>query len=516
MLSTYYYRGDEDNGGVHWNSGINNKAVYLMVDGGTFNTKTVTALGWEKTAAIIYDEVNTNLLTSGADYSDLYYALQQACASLIGQKGIIASDCVEVKDAIDAVEMYAQPATNFNTDAPLCSGNTPVIASSDDLETGTGKWTFENTGTANAWQLDSPYGPFAQSGQHFLYADDYPQTGGKPTDAKAKLASFAVPNNAYLWFAQAYDFETGYDTNDPTLYYYDGGVLEYSTNNGTSWVDAGSLMEYNKYNGKIYNKLINGSYINPLHGRSAFVGTSHGYISTRLNSSSLAGKTVIFRWRMALDGYVSVWGWWVDNIKVYTCGQPTTFADVPNTHPYYNDIEILYANGLTGGCATGPLKFCPDQIMNRGQAAVFILRANFGSSYVPPVATHIFKDDWTKGTWAEPWAEGMRKEGISAGCLASPLKYCPWDQIPREQAVIFALRMKYGTLYTPPPATGTLFADMTNPAYYATSWAEQAYKDGIITNCGTTGGKPNFCPKAFVSRGLAAYMIVRAKGLTMP
>ncbi len=171
---------------------------------------------------------------------------------------------------------------------------------------------------------------------------------------------------------------------------------------------------------------------------------------------------------MGLDDGGVAWGWWLDNIKVYTCGKPTTFADVPNTHPYYNDIEILYANGLTGGCATNPLKFCPDQIMNRGQAAVFILRANFGSSYVPPVPTHIFKDDWSKGTWAEGWAEGMRNEGLSAGCLANPLKYCPWDQIPREQAVIFALRMKYGTLYTPPPATGTLFADMTNPGYYAT------------------------------------------------
>ena len=86
MSSPNYYEGDEDNGGVHHNSGINNKAVFLMVDGGSFNGKTVTALGWTKTAAIYY-EVNTNLLFSGADYSDLYYALQQACTNLIGQKG---------------------------------------------------------------------------------------------------------------------------------------------------------------------------------------------------------------------------------------------------------------------------------------------------------------------------------------------------------------------------------------------------------------------------------------------
>jgi probable HAF family extracellular repeat protein len=193
-----------------------------------------------------------------------------------------------------------------------------------------------------------------------------------------------------------------------------------------------------------------------------------------------------------------------------------TFADVPLSHPYWQDIEILYANGLTGGCATSPLKFCPDQIMNRGQAAVFMLRANFGSSYVPPTPIHYFKDDWKKGPWAETWAEGMRNTGLSAGCSTNPPKYCPWAQIPREQAVIFALRMKYGASYTPPPATGTLFADMTNKSYYATSWAEQAYQDELIPNCGISGGKPKFCPKDLVSRGLAAYMIVRAKDLTMP
>ncbi len=204
-----------------------------------------------------------------------------------------------------------------------------------------------------------------------------------------------------------------------------------------------------------------------------------------------------------------------DNVVTYGTPKPT-FADVPTSHPYYNDIEILYANGLTAGCGTSPLRFCPDQTMNRGEAAVFMLRGNLGSSFAPDAATHIFKDDWTKGTWAEPWAEGMYKKGMSAGCSSSPLKYCPWEQIPREQAVIFALRLKYGMNYIPPAATGTMFADMTNPSYFATSWAEQAYKDGLIASCGTSGGKPMFCPKNLVSRGLAAQMIVRAKNLTMP
>ena len=309
MSSIYYYEGEADNGGVHFNSGVNNKAVYLMVDGDSFNGKTVKGLGWTKTAAIYY-EANSKLLSSGADYSDLYYALQKACSSLVGQKGITTADCVEVKDALDAVEMNGQPATSFNTDAPLCAaGSLPSIVLADDLEKGTSKWTFKN-GAYPRWQLDSAYyGPYAQSGKHSLYADDYP---GTVTDATARLAAVTIPQNAFLHFAHAYDFETGYYSG--ALRNFDGGVLEYSTNGGVSWVDAGSLINFNKYKGKVFT----GSG-NPLSGRSAFVGSSHGYISTRLNLASLAGKKVSFRWRMGLDMSVYDLGWWVDNVKVYTC-----------------------------------------------------------------------------------------------------------------------------------------------------------------------------------------------------
>ena len=311
MSSEYYFIDEEDSGGVHSNSGINNKAVYLMVDGGSFNGKTVTALGWAKTAAIYY-EANAKLLSSGADYSDLYHALQRACTNLVGQKGITAANCAEVKDALDAVEMNGETIYyNFNSDAPLCAENSvPKIVFADDLEAGTGKWTFNN-GAYRRWQLDSPYGPYAQSGNHSLYADDYPDT---ISDATARLATVAIPANAFLHFAHAYGFEAGSIPGDPTTYYFDGGVLEYSINGGSSWTDAGSLINFNGYQGTLFT-----GAGNPLSGRTAFVGSSHGYISSRLNLASLAGKNVTFRWRMGLDEAVSDWGWWVDNVKVYTC-----------------------------------------------------------------------------------------------------------------------------------------------------------------------------------------------------
>ncbi len=346
MSSPNYYEGAGDSGGVHYNSGVNNKAIFLMVDGGTFNGKTVTSLGWEKTGAIYY-EAQTNLLSSGADYLDLYYALQQACTNLIGQHGITSGNCVEVKDAVDAVEMNMQPAPNFNTDAPLCSTaeTTPKITFADDLESGTSNWTFNN-GTYARWQVDSPfYGLFAKSGLHSLYADDWP---GEITDATAQLASLVIPPNAYLHFAHAYNFETD------TPIYWDGGVIEYSTNSGSTWFDAGSLIDYNGYKGTIFN-----GAGNPLSSRPAFAGTSHGYISTRLNLASLAGETVTFRWRMGLDEAADAGGWWVDDVRIYTCVagpdvSSITRADANPTVATSVDFTVTFSEAVTGVDTSAP------------------------------------------------------------------------------------------------------------------------------------------------------------------
>ncbi len=68
--------------------------------------------------------------------------------------------------------------------------------------------------------------------------------------------------------------------------------------------------------------------------------------------------------------------------------------------------------------------------MNRGQVAAFMLRWHFGQNYVPPVRSHIFQDDWTKGPGrkAGPRACGVR---VSGRVSTNPPKYCPWT-IPRE------------------------------------------------------------------------------------
>jgi Zn-dependent metalloprotease len=307
MQSPLYRKDLADNGGIHHNSGVNNKAVFLMVRGGTFNNKTVTALGWKKTAALYY-EVNTNLLSSGSDYSDLYFALQQACITLTGQHGITSANCLEVKDALNAVQMNSQPASGFNPDSMLCPSDMATSPSltlfKDDLENGEGNWSKSGL----AWALSSGY---ATSGTSMFFGKDTDPY----TDSRAAMKT-GVPipiGKTFLHFKHAYLLDSF--TYQGVPYYYDGGVLEYSTDVGTTWTDANPLFSA----GKNYGSALYASSGNPLGGRRAFVGNSHGYVSSRYNLSSLAGKTVQFRWRLGTDQSVDLMGWYVDDVQIYTC-----------------------------------------------------------------------------------------------------------------------------------------------------------------------------------------------------
>jgi Zn-dependent metalloprotease len=297
----------DDNGGVHTNSGVNNKAAYLMVDGGTFGGRNVTALGWNKTLAVYY-EAQTNLLTSGSDYLDLYNALYQACLNKVGTNGIARADCTEVRDAVLAVKMNLQPAGNFNPHAPYCPSGTsraPTDLYFEDFETGLDGWTVGSIWGESAWKLS---GDNALAGKTSLWGDDSYQDA----DSYAMMKAVFLPagTKPYLHFSHSFGFES------MSAYYYDGGVLEYSIDNGKNWLDAKPLFSAGlSYKGSIYTG-IGGSR---LAGRAAFVGDSHGYVSSRYNLTTLAGKFVRFRWRLGTDKDASVTGWHVDNVIVYLC-----------------------------------------------------------------------------------------------------------------------------------------------------------------------------------------------------
>jgi bacillolysin len=87
-----------DFGGIHTNSGVNNKAAYLMYSYGLTRDK----------IAKIYYEAQTNILTANSDYFALYEALKLACTRLSGL-GLDCSETGAVRKAIDGAQMYNIP-----------------------------------------------------------------------------------------------------------------------------------------------------------------------------------------------------------------------------------------------------------------------------------------------------------------------------------------------------------------------------------------------------------------------
>ncbi|HXF85766.1 MAG TPA: YDG domain-containing protein [Anaerolineales bacterium] len=182
------------------------------------------------------------------------------------------------------------------------------------------------------------------------------------------------------------------------------------------------------------------------------------------------------------------------------------FSDVPASHWAWQYIERLYASGITGGCATNPLRYCPSNTVTRAQMAIFLLRGIHGASYTPPSASGTIFNDVTTSTPGAAWIEQLYAEGITSGCGGG--NYCPSSSVTRAQMAIFLLRAKYGASYTPPPATGTVFSDVTTSTPGA-AWIEQLYAEGITSGCG--GGK--YCPSAAVTRAEMAVFLVRTFNL---
>jgi hypothetical protein len=134
-------------------------------------------------------------------------------------------------------------------------------------------------------------------------------------------------------------------------------------------------------------------------------------------------------------------------------GSGVVFSDVPQSYELYwlnlgypltnvvGFIEKLKADAITGGCATNPLRYCPEGTVTRAQMAIFLLRAEHGNTYQPPAVggSTVFAD--VPGNyWAAAWVQQFYNEGITSGCSVDPLMYCPEQEITRAEMAVFLMR----------------------------------------------------------------------------
>jgi len=111
------------------------------------------------------------------------------------------------------------------------------------------------------------------------------------------------------------------------------------------------------------------------------------------------------------------------------------FADVPCPSTFANWIEALAAEQITGGCGSG--NYCPTTPVRRDQMAVFLLKAEHGSSYLPPDCAGMFTDVPCPSTFAN-WIEQLASEQITGGCGGG--NYCPLSNNTRGQMAVFIVK----------------------------------------------------------------------------
>ena len=196
------------------------------------------------------------------------------------------------------------------------------------------------------------------------------------------------------------------------------------------------------------------------------------------------------------------------DIFVHKIQEGAFFADVPLGYWALDFVERLYTAGITGGCATSPLRYCPEGTVTRAQMAVFLERGIHGSTYNPPaVGGSTGFGDVPTTYWAAAWIKQLAAEGITSGCGSG--NYCPEGVVTRAQMAVFLLRAKHGSAYVPPAiGSGTGFSDVS-PSYWAAAWIKQLVAEGITSGC----GMGTYCPESPVTRAQMAVFLVRTFNL---
>lgn len=146
-------------------------------------------------------------------------------------------------------------------------------------------------------------------------------------------------------------------------------------------------------------------------------------------------------------------------------GEPDPFVDDDGS-VFEEDIGRLAAAGITRGC-NPPVndRFCPDDSITRGEMAAFLVRA-FG--YADPGDGDLFVDDDT--SVFEGDIDRLATAGVTRGCNPPANdRFCPEEPVLRDQMASFLGRALELTPITPPPRPTTTSTSTSTSTSSSTS-----------------------------------------------
>jgi Zn-dependent metalloprotease len=466
--TAFYVCSTTDSGGVHTNSGIPNHGFSLLVDGGTYNGRTVSAIGLTK-AAHIYYRAQSVYQVFDSDFADHADALQASCGDLIGQplnalnggpsgEQITDGDCTQVETMIAAVELRTPPTfCNFAPlldprTAPTCSastttGTTTAIASFDFETDPTSTWTVSRSNTAPGftardWTWTSSL-PSGKTGAGFFAPD--PNIGSCQAQNEAGVLELTSPDivvPATANFARA-TFEH-WVSSEPG---FDGGNLTISVNGGAWQLVPPSEFSFNSYNAFLFSAAQGDT--NPLAGQPAWTGTNDGTVNggswgrSHVNLGNFAnpGDTIRLRWNFGTDGCAGRTGWYLDNVNVFSC--------VPNLP----SISVADVQRAEGDAADTQLVFTV--LLSKPT----ILPVSIGYELIDGTAHHGNDFDRISGTLVIPASTATQLFG--GGTIAVTIKA---DHVPEgDETFVLRLTGAVNATIVDGEATGTILEDDTTP-----------------------------------------------------
>ena len=167
----------------------------------------------------------------------------------------------------------------------------------------------------------------------------------------------------------------------------------------------------------------------------------------------------VTRGQMAVFIIRSIYG---SNNFSYSPTPHFTDATPSSVGAFFPYIQKMQELGITSGCTA--TAYCPDLNVTRGQMAVFIIRARYGTSFdFDYPATPYFTDATTASVGSFfKYIQRMKLDNITSGCTATT--YCPDLIVTRDQMAVFMIRGGFNQLLPPTepiigsasPATGGL------------------------------------------------------------
>ena len=152
------------------------------------------------------------------------------------------------------------------------------------------------------------------------------------------------------------------------------------------------------------------------------------------------------------------------------------------------------------GCEDG---LCPSEPLQRWEMAVWLIRVL--DPQEPPLPRTPRFHDILDGAWWAAHTERLAELGVTQGCAAGPLRYCPYDHVTRAQMATFLVRV-FDLPWGPPAG----FSDVAATSVHAPN-IDALADAGVTAGCGARPAR--YCPRRAVTRAQVATFLARATGI---